>query len=100
VNALFEGGAHFFIFPGGDVMRANEDGDGLAVIEGVFEGFLPGLAGDEVPFVEPAFEVVFPLQGSGNRLDGGFVLAVVAEENVVGVGHLGLLPKTMGLQIL
>lgn len=68
--------------------RPDEHGAGVAVAEGVLDGRLPGVAGDEVPLVEPGFDLL-ALQPPGDLLDGRLIGAAMREEDVESdeVGH-------------
>ena len=46
VGPPLEGQAHFLIVPGAQPVRAKKDHAGGALAQGVFEGRLPGLAGN------------------------------------------------------
>ncbi len=90
-DALVERGAHLLVLPRTESPGSEEDGDGAAVFEGLLQGLLPGLAGDQVPLVEKGLETgVAKL--ARQRLDGRLVGGRVAEEDVVpvGCGHRAL----------
>ena len=85
-----EGGAHFFVVPGADVAGSDKDGAGGGGLQRFFDGFLPGGTGDEAPPVQEGGQAALA-ESVGKGFDLWFVLAVVGEEDVVFVGHGGLL---------
>ncbi len=76
-----EGVVHLALLPVSEALRADENGDGAAGIQGAVEGLRPGLAWDEVPAVEKGLEVVGG-EVAGDGFDLGVVLPVVADEDV------------------
>jgi hypothetical protein len=77
LDPALQGVPHLFVIPGAKPSGADEDGAGARLIERFFQPFLPRLAGDEVPFVEPDFDPGLVRQAHGERFDSRFVFAVV-----------------------
>ena len=74
-------------------MRAKKDHAGGALAQGVFEGRLPGLAGNQVPLVEPAGDSLL-FQLLGHLLDQGLVGAVMRQKRVIRRPRFRLCTKT------
>ncbi len=84
-HALVERHPHLLVLPRPEPPGSEEDGDGAAVFEGLFQALLPRLAGDQVPFVKKGLEPgVAKL--AGQRLDRRLVRGRVGEEDIVPVG--------------
>lgn len=71
----------FLLLPGAFAGAAEADGGTANFFQHTFEVALPGLAGGQLPFIEPG-EKSAGFQLLTQLADGGFVGAVVAEENV------------------
>ena len=84
---------HFFVFPRSQIRRAKKHGAGPALVERLFQLFLPGISGDEMPFVQERFQLRFCAQPPGNTLDRVFVSAGVGEEDVVACVWLPDIPQ-------
>src|SRR6185295_11047117 len=75
---------HLLVLPRAERL-AEKDGAVAALVEGLLQRLLPGIAGDQVPFVEKRLEPRL-LELAGEVLHGRLVGAGVAEEDVV-AGH-------------
>jgi hypothetical protein len=93
VDPPLEGQAHFLIVPGAQPVRAKKDHAGSALAQGLFEGRLPGLAGNQVPLVEPAGDSLL-FQLLGHLLDQGLVGAVMRQKRVIRRPRFRLYTKT------
>jgi hypothetical protein len=82
-DTAVDGGAHLRVLPGSDAAGADEHGATAALVQCLFDLLLPGIAGDQIPFVQPGLDAL-RAQAMGQRLDGGFVGGIVREEDV---GH-------------
>ena len=74
------------MLPAAHLAGAEEDGDGLALLQGLFQGRRPRRAGDEIPAVHEAGQAVV-LEPPADAFDGRIVAGVVAQEDVVGAGE-------------
>ena len=59
------------------IRRAKEHGAGTALVERLFQLFLPGIPRDEMPFVQERLQLRFGAEPPGNTLDRVFVSAGV-----------------------
>jgi hypothetical protein len=82
-RAFIQRQPHFLIFPRSQIRRAKKHGTGPALVERLFQLFLPGISGDEMPFVQERFQLCFCAEPPGNSLDRVFVSAGVGEEDII-----------------
>jgi hypothetical protein len=95
-DAVLDRRPQLLVLPGAEAPRPDEDCARGALDERLLDRLLPGVARDQVPFVEEGLDPV-PHQPPGELLDGGLVRAAMREEDLIAnigwSGHERHLPR-------
>jgi hypothetical protein len=83
---LCQASPHLGEFPGTEPIFAYQDGGGADGGDDLLDGLLPRTTRDQLPFVQPHLKPTVP-QGFTDLAHGRLVLAVMAEEDVEGLGQ-------------
>src|SRR5204863_9723893 len=75
-------GAHLLVLPGTGRAGAEDDGARRTANQGVLDRFLPGLAGHEVPDIQPGLDPILVQEDTGQLFDHRLVGRGVRKENV------------------
>src|SRR5258705_9438437 len=84
-HALINRGPHLFILPGADTAGTDEDGASFRFGQRLFNCWLPWLARNQMPFVQPGL-YPFLREPAGQFLDRRFIPAAMRKKDLE--GHL------------
>jgi len=86
VHHLRQAGPHLGVLPGTEPILADQDGGRSDGGYDLLDGLLPKATRNQFPFIQPNLEAAVP-QRLSDLADGRLVLAVMAEEDVEGLGQ-------------
>jgi hypothetical protein len=85
-DALINGRTHFFVLPWAKAAETHKDGASFRFGQGLFNGWLPGIARNQIPFVKPSLDA-FPRKPASQLLHSGLIGTAMRKKDVE--RHLG-----------
>ncbi|HME09634.1 MAG TPA: hypothetical protein VKG25_21425 [Bryobacteraceae bacterium] len=92
-DALIDGRTHLLVLPGAEAAGTYKDGASFRFRQGLFDVWLPGIARNQMPFVQPSLDA-FLRESASQLLNGRFIGTAMRKKDVE--RHWGVaLPTTL-----
>src|SRR5262249_40968924 len=92
-DAPIDGRTHFLVLPGAKAAGTHKDGASLRVGQGLFKGWLPGIARNQIPFIQPSLDS-FLREPASQLFNGRFIRTAMRKKDLE--RHLAVaLPATL-----
>ncbi len=96
-DTLIDGRTNLFILPGAKTAGTHKNGASFRFGQGRFDGWLPGIARNQVPFVQPSLDA-FLRESASQLFNGRFICSAMTKKDVE-CHFAAALPATIFIRI-